>query len=442
MKLFNTIAASVAVAMTAGFAQADTNSQLASLQAQVNQLQAQVNSMGSSNGGSIANLVGINSNLSWQMMGNMAGVGKELTLLQARQAGMNTPITVGGYAQGAFVYQHTNNNGQFNNGFAPIFSGVGSGNSSANRLAIPDADLAFTAAIGNWATAYLQAGAEYIGQSNQPSSSNSNDNLSLQYGYLTIGNFAKNPVYGFIGKKDIDFGSFATVDQFAQPLNRQLFSAVGNTVGVGVNAYGFNGAISVMNGGTGVQNLYTANNDNGKNFAVNLNYGMTNSGVTWNVGAGYLNGSQFLTTNGNTNGAWDVNGKLSVAGFDLLAEYTITAKQTDGIAVDSNGNVTPLYGSSAGAAHANAWSVGADYNFPVMGLNSVVSAEYSSAKLNGVSGNDNVKPKQVSLGYRIQPINNVWTGIEYDWNKGMLGSTTAATNLTTNSVLLNVSAAF
>lgn len=424
MKLFNTIAASVAVAMAAGVAHADVNSQLASLQAQVNQLQAQVGGMGSS---SIAGVVGVNSQLSWNMMGNMPGVGKEMTLLQARQNGLNTPVTVGGYAEGDLLYQHTNTDGTFNN--TNVFTTTSTNNAgSATRLALSHANLSTTAAIGQWVTGYVQAGSNNIGQSNTSFGSNSNDNLSIQDAYLVIGNLAKNPVYGFVGKKDIDFGSFATVDMYAQPLNRQLFQATGNTIGLGVNAYGFNGTVSGMNGGNNGTNMNTASPNAGKNFAVNLGYGMTNSGITWNVGAGYLNGSQFLTTTQGTNGAWDLNGKVSAMGFDLLAEYTMTAKQTYGI---------PAYISTT-ASRASAWSLGADYNFPVMGLNSAVSAEYSSAKLNGGNSNQ-FQPKQVSLGYRVQPVNNVWTGLEYDWNRGNLA---AANSLTTNTVLLDVTAAF
>ena len=75
----------VVLAATATMAHADVNSQLASLQSQVNQLQSQVNS--SSNSSSMGNLVGVNSNLSWKMMSNYSGVGKEMNLLKARQAG-------------------------------------------------------------------------------------------------------------------------------------------------------------------------------------------------------------------------------------------------------------------------------------------------------------------------------------------------------------------
>lgn len=443
MKLFNVIAASVAVAMAAGVANADVNSQLASLQAQVNQLQAQVNNAGSS---SMAGAVGVNSNLSWAMMNNTAGVGKELTLLQARQNGLNTPITLGGFAQADALYEHTNTAGAFFNADAQNFSSTAT---SGTRLDLTNVNLAATAAIGSWVTGYVQLGQSQVGSSvlNDPTSVTgdvNNPNFGIQDAYLVFGNLAKNPVYGFVGQKDIDFGSFASVDMYAQPLTRNYFAAQGNTAGIGVNAYGFNGTISAMNGGSQtnvvaannlvqLQNLNTTSSNNINNYAVNLSYGMTNSGVTWNVGAGYLNGANpmFVTTSNGTNGAWDVNGKVSVAGFDLLAEYDITSSTTYAS--------TALNNASTTAHRVSAWSLGADYNFPVMGLNSKVDAEYST--INFASGSNSAL-QQFALGYNVQAVNNVWTGIEYLYNKAGSNLVTTGSNVTNSTVLLNVSAAF
>lgn len=432
MKLFNTIAASVAVAMAVGVANADVNSQLASLQAQVNQLQAQVNG---ANGSSMAGMVGVNSNLSWQMMGNQAGVGKEMTLLQARQAGLNTPVTLGGFAQADAMYTHSNNNGQFFNQAVAASAG---NSTSATQLYLSNADLATTAAIGSWATAYVQVGVTNLGDTTASA-------LNIQDGYVVIGNLAKNPVFGFAGKKDIDFGSFATVDAYGAPLTRQLFSETGNTAGVGVNAYGFNGVVSVMNGGSSTtvspsnggfttdNPIVAANNNLAKNFAVNLGYGMSNSGVNWNVGAGYVYATQFgSTSNAGTgrNGAWDLNGKVSVAGFDILAEFDMTSNQSYGL--------PGYYNAATSSSRVNAWSLGADYNFPVMGLSSRVSAEYSQAKLNGTAP----QPKQVVIGYGVQPVNNVWTTLEYTYNKGLLTALNSNNATNNSTVLLDVSAAF
>ncbi len=418
---------------TVSFAHADMNSQLSSLQAQVNQLQSQVSSMNSSSSGSsMAGVVGLNSDLSMQMMDNQTGVGKELNLLTARQNGMNQMLTLGGYAQADGVFDDSNTRGAFIN---PGIAETGATSSSATRLFSTNASLSATAAMGSWVTGYMQVGQSNIGDA-------SSNGMGVQDAYLVFGNLAQMPVYGFVGDKDIDFGSFATVDIYNQPLTRTLFQAHGNTAGVGVNAYGFNGTVSVMNGGnqtstvsTGsnvqLQNLNTDSNSSINNFAVNLAYGMTNGAISWNVGAGYLNGSAYLNnSNPNaTNGAWDLNGKVSAYGFDLLGEYVTTVDDTAASAVPG-----------ASAQKASAWDVGADYNFPVMGYKSVVNVDYSGASL---GGDNNGKGNQYLIGYRVEAVKNVWAGLEYAYTTGLANYgalvSTAATNASSGASVANQS---
>lgn len=471
--------------VAAGYASADMNSQLSSLQAQVNQLQSQVNSMGTSGSNAMSGVVGLNSDLSMQMMGNQMGVGKELNLLQARQKGLQM-LTIGGYAQADAVYDYSSPEGNFINPAINSAAGQASTATSTTRLELSNVNLATTAAMGNWVTGYIQVGKSAVGEDlsaavlnpetgDYAGSTSVNNNFGIQDAYLVFGNLSQMPVYGFIGNKDIDFGSFQTVDIYNQPLNRTLFEAHGNTAGVGLNAYGFNGTFSLMNGGSEsstpvyvtsnyqYDNLNTTNNTSINNYAVNLSYGMTNGPVTWDLGAGYLAGGSYLnnTTNtqhptGETNGVWDVNGKVSVAGFDLLAEYDSTASNT----YDSQ----YVLGNNNSAARAQAWDVGADYNFNVMGYTSAVNADYSGANLGSGSnlGNNTGKGSQYVLGYRVEAVKNVWAGLEYAYTKGVanyLGdaggvsgnvpyyndfSTTgySAGNVKNSTVALDVTAAF
>ncbi|MCX7122507.1 MAG: LbtU family siderophore porin [Gammaproteobacteria bacterium] len=436
-------AIAIALSMaTVSFAHADMNSQLSSLQAQVNQLQSQVSSMGSTSGSSMSGVVGLNSNLSMQMMDNQSGVGKELNLLTARQNGMNQMLTLGGYAEGDAVYDHSNQNNDFINP-AIQSAALTSNASNATRLMLTDASLSTTANLGSWVTAYMQ-----LGQSNIGEGSDVTTGFGVQDAYLVFGNLAQMPVYGFAGNKEIDFGSFSSVDIYNQPLTRTLFQAHGNTAGVGVNAYGFNGVVSVMNGGQQTsavsvgsnyqaQNLNTSNSSQINNFAVNLTYGMTNGAISWDVGAGYLNGSSLFNNttnashaNGQTNGAWDLNGKVSAYGFDLLGEYVTTVSNTYAS--------THAFGGTS-AKSASAWDVGADYNFPVMGYKSVVNADYSGASL---ANGDNGKGSQYVVGYRVEAVNNVWAGIEYAYTKGLanyLGASSGALDAGSAPTLTNSS---
>jgi hypothetical protein len=153
------------------------------------------------------------------------------------------------------------------------------------------------------------------------------------------------------------------------------------------------------------------------------------SGVNWNVGAGYLSGTSVLQTNGNTNGAWDLNAKASVNNFDLLGEYVSTAHGAQNYAT----------GFENGAS-LHSWSLGGDYNFPVMGYKSVAGLEYSNVKQGSMS---NGSVYQYVASYRVQPVNNVWTGLEYAVSRGVYGGTLNATQAAKDhTVLLDVTAYF
>lgn len=408
-KMVSSIGAVLAV--SAGIVHADVNSQLANLQAQINQLQAQINA---SSGSSMGNVVGTNAALSWKMMSNYGGVGKEMNILNARQHGLTT-LTVGGQIQADALYDHNNQSGANTFNFAnPAINGANPRGANATRLAVTNTSLATTASMGNWITGYVQVGKANLG--NQYLSNTTgpiNTPVAVQDAYLVFGNLSKMPTYGFVGYKDIDFGNFATVDMYHQPLNRTLFQAQGNAIGIGYNAYGFNGVLSLLNGGnhnavTSVngavqqENLNSSNNNNMANFAANASYGATSGMMTWILGVGYLNGSQFVSFNNKTDGAWDVNAKLSAKGFDVLAEYDSTSNKT---------NIT-----AANEKRAQAWDLGADYNFLVCNYKTVISADYSQAYLGQGSVHQGY---QYVLGYRIEPLNNVWTGLEYSYSKNI-----------------------
>lgn len=409
------ISTAIILAITTSTAYADENAQLANLQNQINQLQTELNN------NSTSNIIGTDPSLSWQMMGNMPGVGKEMTLLQARETNTNT-ITLGGYAEADAIYQHTNapgfNAAALSNG--ATFTGTGT---SAASLFMSYAYLSATAAINPWITSYIQMGTKNLG--------NTSNNMQIQDAYIVAGQLNKSPVYAFIGQKEIDFGSFQSVNMYYAPLTREFFEGIGNTAGLGLNTHGFNGTLSVMNGGSNT-NFNTTNNNNINNYALNLSYSTNTSNINWNIGTGYERGSRFLNTSNGTDGAWDLNGKISTASFDLLAEYVATTQKSYG---------APILSASIGQT-INSWDLGADYNFHMISKNNTVNLDYSQANL--ANGSNNLL-KQLVLGYRIEPINNIWTGIEYAYNINGINASSGTlynSSYRSSTVLLDLSTAF
>jgi hypothetical protein len=462
--------ATAGTALAASNNTAGVNAQIKSLQKQISQLQTKVNSINNAPArmSGVSNVLSLNANLSQQMLSNQSGVGREMNLLKARQMGglPNQSLTLGGRVEADALYQHTGAAGYFSNPVANTSGSVTTGESATNTnvhtssvgaLSLSNVNLDSAVALNSWATGYVQLGGYNIGNGNAGYT-----NAAFQQAYLVFGNLAQNPVYGFVGKKEIDFGSFASTQPYMQPLTRIYFMPTGNTAGVGYSQYGMNLTGSVMNGSSSstnelvsngsiaqYKNLYTGNGNSINDWALNASYNAMTQGVNWTLGAGYLAGSQqgvaATGTPADGSGAWDVNGKASVNNFDLLAEYVSTVH-----------SVASLNTANFSGSILRAWSLGGDYNFPVMGYKSVAALEYSKVG----QGNSASNAYQYAASWSVQPVSNIWTGVTYAYNKGLVGgalsntaylptsggtglnAVTTGSSAINNTVLLDVTAYF
>ena len=425
-------------ASTAVFAASSDNAQLNNLQQQLQRLQGQVAALQPGNGGSTSTAglgayIGTDSALTWDMMSNYSGQGREMKILQARKAGHlgNHAVYFGGYAKVDALWQVANRKDnatsprRFSNQY---FSNGSFDGKNATAIQLTDLNLLATADLNQWTTLFMQLGGQGVG------ATGSSNDIGFQQAYLLFGDLNQMPVYGFVGDKDVDFGNFASVNLYSQPLNRTAFAAYGDQAGIGYTDYGFNVVATIINGGTNGHNLYTRHSGSLDNFAVSGDYGNQYKGADWKVGAGYLNGvnAEFMRAGGKNNGAWDINGQLSMMNFDVLGEYTATTGKTR----DNNSLA--------------AWNVGLAYNFMLMGRHSKVSFGYSQAK--GINADDQSVVQYV-VGARNELLPNVWGGIEWSYNNGIIvpsmGSTrytstsfTTASKIHNNTVVLDLTAAF
>jgi hypothetical protein len=376
---------------------------VASLQAQLDQLQSRVNSMSA---GSSAMGVHTNAALTQSLLGNQMGtVGNVETLMAAQKAGtLADGVTVGGFAEAAAVYEKVSDAGSSTavNTMSTHVTNMGAANDSgsATQLMLPRVEMNVIASMNEWSTGYFS-----FGSRNVQDASSASDVLSVDSAFVTLGNLNQLPVYAFLGRNTVDFGSFQTVNFSTPSLNRLAFQAYGDQLGVGFNGYGVNATISALNDNNVISgtradgvayNTYTQKQDGIGNYALNVGYGMNTAGADWHIGAGYLSGSKDKTTatSGDEVGAYDLNGKVGYAGFDVLGEFT----QTTG---DALGTTDKL----------RAWDLGADYNFPVMGKASKVNVDYSRVSAQYTAS-------QWVVGFNHNTFNNVWMGLEYAQSKG------------------------
>jgi hypothetical protein len=441
-------ALSVAVAGSAFAHGQSMNAQIQDLQHQVANLQQQVSQMGAghSNGGSaMGGFVHTNAKLSSAMMSNFRGVDNDMLLLMNTKNMAANSVAVGGYMQAGVTWGQSSDE-LYNNG------------TSRNQTNVTLDHVAFsvTGKVGQNVMGYIQAGVNNLGVT--ASGQTSNDKPAFHQAFLLLGN-ANEPLYAYVGRKDVDFGNFSSVNMFAQPLTRQFFQVNANAIAVGYHGNFGGGAhmnlvLTALNGGangqgdlhaSGIWNTFipgsagvntkTANQLN--NYAANLSLGMSNGGVDWNVGAGWINGIGYSTTTTNRVGAWDLNAQASMGALKLLAEYDATF----GNAGTYNNNVP---GAIAFGGRISAWNVAAEYSLPsgmmMMPNATVASLSYSGVNAGGNSTSSNQTINQFVLGLRneVFPKANLWAGIEYAYqrfsgtNYGTVSNNNVRLDLTTN----------
>ncbi len=374
---------------------------VSSLQSQLDQLQARVNSMSA---GSSAVGVHTNAALTQSLLSTQMGSGGNVaTLMNAQKSGsLADGVTVGGFAEASAVYEKVSDAGSTNvNTFQTHTSNIASstsGEGDATQLLLPRVEMNVIANMNEWSMGYFSFGVE-----NLPAS---DATLAIDNAFVTVGNLNQLPVYAFVGRNTIDFGSFQTVNFSTPSLNRLAFQAYGDQLGVGFMGYGVNATLTLANDENtwaAGYNTYTKNNDAIGNYALNVGYGMNTAGADWHVGAGYLDGAR--QGNSDQVGAYDLNAKVGYAGFDVLGEFT----QTTGDLTGQNNN------------KLRAWDLGADYNFPVMGKASKVNVDYSRVS-------SQYTASQWVVGFSHNTFNNVWMGLEYAQAKGQYVAATAGTN--------------
>ena len=80
-------------------------------------------------------------------------------------------------------------------------------------------------------------------------------------------------------------------------------------------------------------------------------------------------------------------------------------------------------------AHGQAYQLAGDYRFSTYGMKSMASMSFSQAK--NVAHADTTLSQYV-LGYSLEPVKNVWAGLEYAYQSGVAGPTTSNGSITFN----------
>lgn len=392
--------------------------------------------------------------LDWQE--NLTG--KTLTLLANRSSGVlkRDSLYLGGAIKGGFMYQRTDQPGQF-----PLLSRFPSFSPSTDMesgvFAINNAALSFTSTFGDWTTVYLQP--EY----SETDFARDQDEMQLRKAFVVFGNLEKTPFYAAFGRKTIDFGNFDSYNAFTHNEGAHYFLAHSDqpVLEIGYYDHGFKITGSAFSGGRQLRVAYAGEENNIGNYAFNAEkeflFGKHHD-KSFTFGGGYLHDTIYRnnftahTFQGIQNGTPPANfieyRNSAVSGFaeynspffDAMVEYTTTLKPWGAaIPQDVNGIVDPAYIIDPLGSPNDIDNINFDQNLEVLvaqarikpmvnGRPLAIAATGSWGNIGddfvgvGIGGQPttwkNNQQHALSLEYPISPYLEV--GAEYVYNKGFI----------------------
>ncbi|MCR9268337.1 MAG: hypothetical protein NXI03_12275, partial [Alphaproteobacteria bacterium] len=226
-------------------------------------------------------LVGISPEYSYRMLDHAEGVNtRQLIQLQAIQNGeLPNRVTLSGGITVLGNMQRSNSDTKFGWLMRHPTSSNQIGE-DVSELVVHNAQLAFTARMSDWITAY----AEILYDPEQSFGSGTitaltRNQLQLRKGYVLFGNLDESPIYAAVGKMDVPFGLQDTVSPFTNSTSWHAFAplAYGGMVGYyngnfHLRGMAVQGGAQFRSANSPVQDTEVPSRVN--NFAIDANYTM------------------------------------------------------------------------------------------------------------------------------------------------------------------------
>ena len=361
-----------------------------------------------------AGLVGTSVDYSYRILDAVEDVNtKPIVQLKARQDGLlNSALTVSGQVTAIANIQTSNRDDKFGYLMRNPTSANQIGGDVSEAL-VHSANLAFTAQLNDWITAYL----EFLYSPEQHFGSGTITNLNRNVidgrrAYILFGNLEKSPLFAAIGKLDTPFGLNDTVSPFTNSTNWHAFAGLAYGAQVGYVSDGLMLRAMAIQGGSQFRAHNTPVNDTNvpsrvNNFAVDANYTFRfNTADEALFGASYTHGTAYCQAYpvvhfnpcSDNNPGYAVYSRIRMGAFELLGEFASTTDDWPGSAVPDPTNPLSVYE----AQKTHAFTVGGRYGFGEVlpnGRNkSYLSAEFSKFRA-GDEGAPWERQNQIVLGY-------------------------------------------
>lgn len=360
------------------------------------------------------------------------------------------------------------------------------GNRNANimgenyqRLSLNDVYVNFEGTLNNWTKVFasvsyntattvanpssfnIYGASEYSAAYANNISSNGMNNVQLEQGFATFGDFSVSPFFVQVGKFFQDFSRYE-IHPITRSVTQVMSESLTTSAKLGFIAGGLNGGIYALNNPIArVGSLYT-----NANYGISLGYDQNNDDFGFDLGAGYLynmmgvNDIAFSVTNYTSGGYNSRAGGIALYGdvnygpFMLAARYTQAVQRFNPNDLSKNGAadlagpvVTPLGTANTAAtllpgtvgAKPAAGMVQAGYGFDYFWNRS--QNVYLGYQTTNQAAALNLPKTRWLAGYGIEVVKDTSLGIEWDHDNQYKVANGGAGN-TTNLVSLRVSAKF
>ncbi|MEM8486867.1 MAG: hypothetical protein AAF564_15045 [Bacteroidota bacterium] len=276
-----------------------------------------------------------------------------------------------------------------------------------SEATLHSAQLMFAGAITNWLSIYT----ELLYDPQQSFGAGTltaltRNQVQVRKGFVVLGNLNDFPIYGAVGKMDVNFGYQGSVSPFTNSTMWHAFAGLGFGAMIGVDLGGFNGSFTAVQGGAQFRALHvpvegTAVPSRLNNFVFDGSYTF-NFGQSTSIqaGASFVRGSAYcqdfpvvhFMPCDQPNGAGTFYGTANIGRLRLIGAWAITEDPWPG----THNPVPPL--NVFEEEHVSSLVGGASYVLTDNGMYSfVLSGEFSNF-IAGPDGSPWERQNQYILG--------------------------------------------
>lgn len=348
------------------------------------------------------------------------------------------------------------------------------------RVSLNDAYLNIAADVSDWVKAFAslsymtastttnpsvfnaRGSAEYSAAYANNINGTGNNNVQLEQGFATIGNFDASPFFVQVGKSFQDFSRYE-IHPITRSLDQVLSEVLATSIKVGFIANGFHGSLYGFDDPVAKVGAGSATTTN---YGATLGFDAPSDSLGWDAGIGYLynlvgandvayaiqnfNGGTGYTTRV---GAWNAYADVNSGPFSLGARYTAALQNFSNLDLPENGFAdviapTGAAGVGSGTATVNngvnsgakpwAFGIKAGYGFDAWGRNQNVFLGYqASSEAAGL----NLPKYRWLVGYGVDMFKNNNWAVEWD-HDGAYNTTDGGTNSNGNLVTIRSTVKF